>query len=72
MAIKNTHKVSKSQWKKWSHTARFVFNSTYELMLDQSLFVHPKAVEVKAEHWKTTAWNAAWMAACHVDEYEDN
>lgn len=72
MVIKNTHKAGKFQWAKWSHTARFVFNSTYELMLDQSLFKHPEAPYVKDDHWKTTAWNAAWMAACHADECEDN
>jgi hypothetical protein len=60
----NRHKVAPRQWKKWCDLAQRVYNVLYEDMVhNQGLFVHPKAGEVAAEHWKTTAHNAAWMAA---------
>lgn len=63
-AVANPHKVMQSQWRKWNGTARRAFNSLYSFMMNnQRLFVHPKAAVVELEHWKTTAWNAAWSAA---------
>jgi hypothetical protein len=60
----NLYKVPKSQWKKWSPQARRVFNTVYDSMvLNQWLFKHPKAPDLDNLHWKTTAWNAAWIAA---------
>jgi hypothetical protein len=60
----NQHKVSPRQWKKWCDLAQRVFNATYtDMVHNQGLFVHPKADPVSAVHWKTTAWNAAWIAA---------
>jgi hypothetical protein len=62
--MENLYRVSKKQWKKWSPLARAVFNDVYSLMYDNpTLFKHPKDVEVKHLYWKTTAWNAAWIAA---------
>lgn len=62
--IDNTHKVPKRQWKKWGEAARRRFNQLFELMTDhQNFFTHPKAAEIPASHWRTTAWNAAFMAA---------
>jgi hypothetical protein len=64
----NPYKVQQGQWKKWSEQARGVFNSVYAAMSDQRLFIHPKAAKVSREHWQTTRWNAAWIAAEAVDE----
>lgn len=62
--IKDEFKVGKGQWKRWTPQAQRVFNYLYPLMLEnKSLFVHPKADYVQDVLWKTTAWNAAWMAA---------
>jgi hypothetical protein len=54
--------------KKWSKDQRKVFRYVYKEMLgNQSLFLHPKAVEHSKEFWGTTAWNAAWIAAEAMD-----
>jgi hypothetical protein len=66
----NKYKVNKRRWKKWSPLARKVFNETYFLISrNQSVFLHPKVAEVPKRQWKTTAWNAAWIAA---DAVQDN
>ncbi len=64
MTIQNVHKVSARQWKKWSFVSQVIFNYTYSIMLNrQDLFKHPKAPLLDEKLWKTTAWNAAWVAA---------
>lgn len=61
---KNAHKVPAKQWRRWNSDGRRVFNELYGAMMDdQTVFQHPKAGEVPAKHWATTAWNAAWVAA---------
>lgn len=60
----NPHKVPQAQWKKWSPIQRVMFNQMFEVMsTNQHLFKHPKTWSVEPKEWKTTAWNAAWMAA---------
>ena len=60
----NTYAVPIKQWRKWTPAARKVFNETFETMLDnQRLFLHPKQAAVPLDQWKTTSWNAAWIAA---------
>lgn len=64
MPVRNQNRVPQKQWRKWSARARQVFNTVYTTMMaDQSLFLHPKAPAAKPAHWKTTSWNAAWIAA---------
>lgn len=64
MIIRNRYKVAVSKWRQWTRSGRMTFNYVYGLMYgDQSLFIHPKAVVQKPAYWKTTCWNAAWMAA---------
>ena len=62
---KNTYKVPKAQWKKWSEVARDVFNDLYYTLTrnKQSLFTHPKQVRLPKNQWRTIAWNTAWLAA---------
>lgn len=61
--------MASSNWKKRSEAARKTFNALYSLMMDNpELFTHPKAPQLKPVHWKTVAWNAAWIAADAVDE----
>jgi hypothetical protein len=67
-AQSNRHKVPTKQWKKWSTEARFIFNNVFEGMADQPLYLHTKALPMKAEHWKVSRWNAAWLAASLHDE----
>ena len=63
--------VKDSVWKKWSKNARQVFNMTYRFMRDnQDLMIHPNTKKVPGLQWKTTAWNAAWVAADATDGYE--
>ncbi len=67
--MKNVYKVHSRKWKKWSVVAKGVFNRTYAIMKDNpGLFRHPKDPSRSAKFFKTTAWNAAWIAADHVDE----
>ena len=68
MKTQNTFKVSKEKWYEWSEKAHVVFNRTYEFMMDnQWAMLHPKQPVPKPAHYKTTAWNAAWIAADAVD-----
>jgi len=64
MLLENRYKVPKTQWSKWLPPSQDVFNVVYGVMIEnQRIFQHPKAVPLDPEHWKTTAWNAAWIAA---------
>jgi len=64
MPIPNSNKVPRKQWLRWSEAARYVFNETYQtLVQSQKLFSHPKAKKMEDAHWDTVAWNAAWTAA---------
>ena len=66
---RNRYKVPVKQWRKWSRIARTVFNRVYNFAINnESLLMHPKAPASKPVHWKTTAWNAAWVAADAVDD----
>lgn len=69
--IKNKFKVPKKKWSKWTQSGRAMFNTLYYTMTEnQTVFRHPKEPEVSRPHWKTTAWNAAWIAADEVDYIE--
>lgn len=69
MTVKNKYKVPVAQWRKWNETERHLFNSMYSHMYDDSEFyLHPKQDIPKPVYWKTTAWNAAWMAADHLKD----
>lgn len=68
--MRNLHKVQLKQWRRWSNQARSVFNDTYAYMAgNQNEFLHPKAKRNVKAHWKTTAWNAAWVAADAADAW---
>ena len=67
--MKNEFKVPLSQWRKWSATAKAVFNRVYDFAISNpTLMMHPKAEPLKPFHWKTVAWNAAWIAADAADD----
>lgn len=60
----NKFKVPQKTWGSWTLVARHVFNKTFESMQqDQENFRHPNSLPVDDKHWKTTAWNAAFIAA---------
>ena len=60
----NRNKVPLKQWRKWNAAARKVFNEVYETMSkNQWTFLHPHQEKISKRMWKTTAWNAAWIAA---------
>ena len=64
MGIENENRVPVAQWRKWNQAERKLFNTLYSCMHDNvKLFLHPKQEDPKPVHWKTTAWNAAWIAA---------
>ena len=61
---RNLYHVPIEKWKKWSPQGRQVFNEVYSsLLLNQTLYIHPKQAPVSRKHWGTTCWNAAWTAA---------
>lgn len=65
----NQLKVPRSQWKKWSKTSRNVFENLFLMMeANPQLFNHPSAPTLSGKEWKTTCWNAAWMAADFVQD----
>ena len=67
--IKNMNRVPKKKWSKWSKEARAVFNACYSFFYDnQKIMNHPKAPKMSDAHWKTVAWNAAWIAADACDD----
>lgn len=62
----NKFKVPQKTWGSWTLVARHVFNKTYETMLKSpDNFRHPDEAktEIVPQYWKTTAWNASWIAA---------
>jgi hypothetical protein len=67
--MSNDYRVNPRKWRKWSIVAQGTFNKTYALMRDNpDLFRHPKDLPISKRFAGTTAWNAAWLAADHVDE----
>lgn len=65
--VSNSHRVPKKIWARWSNRSRRVFNDVFKSMNgNQSLFLHPATKPVPAKQWRTTAWNAAWIAAGSV------
>ena len=68
-SAKNENRVPLKQWRRWSEKAREVFNRVYEFGTNnQWAMLHPKQTPPKPDHWKTTCWNAAWIAADAVDD----
>lgn len=63
---KNKYRVNRKAWSKWTVVGKHVFNKTFETMMgDKELFLHPETVKraIPDKEWKTTAWNAAFIAA---------
>lgn len=66
----NLYHVPVKQWNRWTPHGREVFNIVYSTVRDnQGLFLHPKAAMHSREHWKTAAWNTAWIAANAAEGY---
>jgi hypothetical protein len=64
MTATNRYKVPQEQWRRWTTRGRQVFNYIFGYMRTHpELFLHPKAPALPAAHWRTVAWNAAWLAA---------
>ena len=60
----NPYHVPQRQWRKWSPKAREVFNELFSTMVqNQYAFLHPQQDRISKRMWRTTAWNAAWIAA---------
>lgn len=65
----NLYNVPLKAWRKWSPIGRQVFNELYSSMArNQTLFLHPHAEKISRQMWRTTAWNAAWIAASAASE----
>lgn len=67
----NRHRVPKKQWRKWSRLGRHVFNEVFSAMSRNAWAFQAPSVEKDPptkRAWKTTAWNAAWIAADAADE----
>lgn len=60
----NQFHVPLKQWKKWTVVGKHVFNKLYDHSIKNPwLYHHPEQTTVLDKHWKTVAWNHAWMAA---------
>jgi hypothetical protein len=69
--FRNSNKVPVKTWNKWSLRARYTFNTLYEGMkANPLLFLAPSTPEPTKRQWKVTAWNAAWIAADAIREYD--
>lgn len=71
----NKFRVPKKTWGSWTLVARHTFNKLYEHMTEvPDTYVHPNTILLglmpEDRLWKTTAWNAAWMAASIVSRGE--
>ena len=65
---RNCYNVNYRVWGRWSKEAQAVFNRSYKFYIkDKQFMIHPKADVPTLTHWRTTAWNAAWIAADCVD-----
>lgn len=62
----NRYKVPERQWRRWPEIARVVFNAQFQQMREQRSLQHPKMATMPKEHWRTIAWNSAWLAADNV------
>jgi|GEM_PF-4746071 len=68
-AVSNKHAVGGEKWNDWHPQAQQTFNYLFEMMTKSvDLFLHPKAPRPSKEGARTTAWNAAWLAADQVHE----
>ena len=71
--MKNKYAVPVKKWRKWSARAHFVFNELYGAMTGNAwVFQHPSMEDkpIKPSVWKTTAWNASWIAADAADNIQ--
>ena len=63
----NIYNVPVKAWKKWTPLGRQAFNEVYSAMANnRDLFLHPHQEKISRRFWKTTSWNAAWIAADSV------
>lgn len=69
--VPNKHRVDPLVWQdEWSESGRQLFNDLYEFLseTEQGIIMHPKAEPIKKSHWRTLAWNVAWIAADFENE----
>lgn len=65
----NCYKVNKRTWTRWSKGRQAVFNRVFgELKSGAHMFDHPEAADIPQKHWRTIAWNAAWIASDHAEQ----
>jgi hypothetical protein len=68
---RDRNKLPKSLEKKWAPDAVVLMYAVFgDMVANQAHFRHPKASEVPAEQWETTAWNAAWIAAYLLTKFQ--
>ena len=66
---KNSFKVPKKQWAKWTIRGRETFNYLYDILINNFKIVcPPKFGELPAQSRKVVAWNTAWLAADAASE----
>lgn len=60
------------KWRGWAPGARQVFNEVFSSMShNQNLFLHPHTEALSKKMWRTTCWNAAWIAADAAQDASD-
>lgn len=70
---RNCYHVQKKVWDRWSKQAQAIFNRSYSFFIKNKKFIlHPSVSVPNSVHWRTTAWNAAWISADCVDNVVPN
>lgn len=71
MVIRNRFRVPAKQWGRWSRAARSTFNDTYATLGSQAVINSaPRAPQLPKTEWQVVRWNAAWVAADAVRDFE--
>lgn len=68
--VENLYRVPKKTWKRWTKTARRVFNLTMDETSRQDMLLHPLQPRMHPQHWEAIRWNIAWTAAHELSKSE--
>ena len=65
---RNENKVPQKVWRKWSKSARWVFNDLYTSLLGSKMWLsNSLQKKITPQEHKVASWNAAWLAAEAVE-----
>lgn len=66
--MRNTYRVPKKQWNRWSSQAKEMFNVTYRLIKENAEHLYPPGrCNLIPKELSVLAWNVAWLTAENFD-----